>query len=202
MKKITAKIILCSLIIFSSLMSGCSDKSVSKEELIVIYNEFSKNAPPAIGEGEYPLTANFTTTDKGKDGKAQALVDVGFLKPVQGDNAPGKKPVTSTDNIVTFYLTDQGKRYYDSNVKGFAWGYHSAFSASKLKIATTNGQKTAFVTLKTKIVNIPDWAKKPEILANYPIVKGTLDNNEFLLNAVYRFYNGRWALVEANLASK
>ncbi len=177
-------------------LSGCSEQGASKQELIAIYNDFAKKSPPALGEGIYPLTANFSTIDKGKEGKAQSLVDVGFLNSVRKKSTSKSSHDSVTDNIVTYDLTEEGKKQYISNVNGFAWGYNSALSASNLKIVTASGQKTAFVTLKTKIINIPEWAKQPVILANYPIVKETLDKNEFYFNAVYKLDNGKWSLIE------
>jgi hypothetical protein len=195
-----ARIVFYSFIIVTLAMSGCSDKSASKQEFIDIYNEFSKNSPPTIGEGVYPLTADFTTADKGKEGKAQALVDIGFLSPVNRKNSSKKEPDTLINSIVTFQITELGNKYYDRNVSGFVWGYNSAYSVSNVKLVTSSGQKTAYVTLKTKIINIPNWAKLPVIQANYPLVKESLNKNDFLFNAVYKQINNKWSMIEANQA--
>jgi hypothetical protein len=176
---------------------GCSDQNAAKQEFIAIYNEAVQKSPPALGEGVYPLTANFGGEDKGKDGLAQALVDVGLLKPDIKDSS-AKPPGSFANSIVTFHLTELGKKAYDDNVRGFAWGRHSAISATNIKTVNANGQKTAYVALKTKIIDIPDWAKQPAILAGYPVVKETLDKNEFRFNAVYKSTNNKWVLTEVN----
>jgi hypothetical protein len=200
MKNVIVNVSICLLCMFIFSLAGCADNSANKQEFIAVYNEYSKHSPPALGEGVYPLTANFRTEDKGNEGKAQALVDIGFLRPDLKNSPSTNKPVTFADNIVTFHLTELGKKYYDTDVKGFSWGNHSAFSVSNFKILKSNGQKIAYVTLKTKIANIPDWAKQPIILANYPIVRETLNNNEFRFNAVYKLYNNRWLLAEVSEA--
>lgn len=201
MKKIIFQLAVCAIIYSAGILSGCSDKSISKEESIRIYNEFAFSAPPALGEGEYPLTANFSAEDKGKEAKAEALVNIGFLRPeLKGDNTTGT-PASFTDRTVTFHLTDLGRKYYNGNMYGFAWGRHSAFSASNIKTATASGQKIAYVTLKTKIIEIPDWAKQKLIVDNYPLVKEGLDSREYTINAVFKFTGNRWTLSEANQAA-
>ena len=194
MKQIITWLTFCSICVFVFNSLGCSDQNIPKQEFIAAYNEFAKNSPPALGEGVYPLTANFITDDNGKEGKAQALVFLGFLDPVSGNLSFNKQAYSFADKVVTFHLTDLGKKYFNNNVHGFTWGHHVAYSVTKSKIVITNGQKTAFVTLKTRIIDIPDWAKQPVILGNYPIVKEALDKNEFHFNVVYKLNNDKWLL--------
>jgi hypothetical protein len=193
-----ARVSICIFFVFIFSLSGCADNKANKQEFIAVYNEYAKHSPPSLGEGVYPLTANFRTEDKGNEGKAKALVDIGFLRPDYKQKPSGSPPVTFADSIITFHLTELGGKYYNADVKGFSWGNHSAFSASNIKIVKNGGQKTAYVSLQTKIINIPDWARKSAILVNYPIVRETLDNNEFHFNAVYRLINNKWILAEVS----
>ena len=188
MKQLIFKISVYAFTLTLFAVLGCSDQSASKQEFIAVYNEFATKTPSTLGEGTYPLTANFSTEDKGKEGMAQALVSLGFLSPVKQ---------SEKDKTITFQLTEIGKKYYDATAQGFVWGRQNATAVSNIRTLTVNGQEIAYVTLTTTVTDIPDWAKQPVILANYPIVKETLNKNEFHFNATYKRYNNRWLLADA-----
>lgn len=184
--------------IFSSVLfqSSCSkDKLPTKSELIAAYNEFAKISPPTLGEGDYPLTANFSREDKGKEHLANALVEIGFIQ----QQSSSSSDLTRNGNVKKYYLTKLGKENYDKNTRGFVWGHHSATDI--IKVAgpfKINNSKLLYVSIRTKIVNIPEWAYKPVILDNYPIVKSALNNNQFIFNATFKYIGDTWTLVEVN----
>lgn len=179
-------------------ISACSNNvpTPSKPDLIAAYNDFAKISPPTLGEGDYPLTANFSKEDKGKEAAANALVEIGLIHE-QSDSRPGRVVSSDKDKVKTYVLTERGKQFYNPKAHGFVWGYHSATDiVDTTGPVKTNGTNFLYVSFKTTIIDIPDWAKKRVITDNYPVVKTALQKNEFTFKATFKLVGKLWTLVE------
>jgi len=181
----------------ASFLSSCSNNEPlpSKSALIAAYNDFARISPPTLGEGDYPLTANFSREDKGKESLAKALVKIGFIE--QESSKSDSKLSSEKDDVKTYNLTARGKEAYDLRAHGFVWGYHNATNITRITGPTRkDGTDFLYVSFKTRIINIPEWAKTPIILDNYPIVKASIQKNEFTFHTTFKLVGKTWTMIE------
>lgn len=181
------------------LLSACNSNipMPSKAELIAAYNDFAKISPPTLGEGDYPLSANFSKEDKGKEALAKALVETGLIQEQNNSPADRRTLSSDNDNVKTYVLTARGKQFYNQQAHGFAWGRHTATDIVKTAgPVTQDGTRYLYVSFKTTIVDIPEWARNQVIVENYPVVKTALQKNEFTFKATFKLVDKLWTLVE------
>jgi len=178
-------------------MTGCSSpKTASKSNFTKAINAYYIKHPVYLFDTS--VTSNFKFPVKIKPDMFSNNLITAYQVLVSA-NLLSVKDITTEENVITIFgkggkrtvsvkeynLTDYGKKYYKEaastnmivgSKNGFFIGQPEVLEiTSYTEPADSAGVRISNVSYKVKVSNIPDWAKKSEVLTAYPFAKKYLE---------------------------
>jgi hypothetical protein len=177
------------LVAAALLVSACSDPKAANEKNF-------KTAIQKAMDAEYPtcyVKSNFPATIGGFDVSGnkrnfKALVSAGLLSEKEEPHMTTEYLRNRVEVQPTYYLTDEGKKYYKAGVAktvlgetvgGFCFGKGVVKDITEFtEPADMGGVKASRVSFTYQVSDIPAWATSPEILAAMPRLKADVESEK------------------------
>jgi hypothetical protein len=187
---------LVGLLALSVFMTGCSDPKAATEKnfIVAIQSFLDTTYPKCYFNEKFPATIpDFNL--RGEKAIFEAMVKVGLL--AKKDEEHVEKRIFGKDVTVvkpTFYLTDEGKKFYKpdavKNLRGETVGGFCMGQAKVKQIPQFSepsdmfGQKISRVNYTYEVSNLPSWTKDPAILLAMPKLKIDVESGQTPIKAL------------------
>jgi hypothetical protein len=183
MKKQMASLAVIGAISIAAL-SACGSKSDVNETNFksAVAQYYEKKGDLCLGFGRWPIELSEIRmrVDDSYVRKVKALEAVGFIK---GEETEEVVTPTFKRKAMRYTLTDAAKPYIQETIEDekkfidLCWGKKRVDKIVKWLGPTASGNYQAAQVIHTyKVIDVADWAKKPEIQAAFPEIKKTLND--------------------------
>lgn len=182
------KRIICAVVLTALVLVGCGSKQDANEKnfKIAIQNYLDSAYPKCYFFENFPAVAmDFDL--KNEKGTLAALLKTGLVsvkdEPHEEAQFFGNKKTVIKP---TFYLTEEGKKFYKTDVEKTLGGQSiGGFCMGKAKVQDVPqftepsdmfGQKISRVNYTYVVSDLPSWTKSPEILSAIPSLKPDVES--------------------------
>lgn len=187
------------IFMFTMTMTGCSSpKTASKPNFKKTINAYYVNNPAYIFDTS--VTNNFIFPAKIKSDMFSKNI-INAYKVLVSANLLSVKDTSVEEKVISLFgkggkstvpvkeysLTDDGKKYYkEAAATNMIVGKKNGFFVGQPEVleitsytepADSSSVKISNVSYKIKVLNIPEWAKKSEVLTAYPVIKKYLESS-------------------------